>query len=134
MNIVVGYVPTPVGEAALDWAIEEAKLRGDSIVVVHSKYGGDQNDAEDFVRSGRALDRVRSRLEDAGIENSVHEYVLGNEPVDDLITAADENEASMIVIGIRTRSATGKFLLGSNALEILHDATIPVVCVKARSE
>jgi nucleotide-binding universal stress UspA family protein len=37
----------------------------------------------------------------------------------------------MIVIGIRTRSATGKLLLGSNAMDILHDTTVPVLCVKA---
>jgi nucleotide-binding universal stress UspA family protein len=37
----------------------------------------------------------------------------------------------MIVIGIRTRTATGKLLLGSNTLDILHDTRVPVLCVKA---
>ena len=131
MNIVVGYIDTPAGEAALAWAMEEAGVRDARLVVIHSKVGGDQDDAAAFAASARALDGVRTRLEDAGIDHSIHEYVLGREPVDDLISAATEHEAAMIVIGIRTRSATGKYLLGSNALEVLHDATVPVVCVKA---
>lgn len=39
-----------------------------------------------------------------------------------------------MVIGIRRRSTTGKMLLGSNALEILHDAPCPVLCVKDPDE
>ena len=34
-TIVVGYVPKPEGDAALARAIEEAKLRGDTLVVVN---------------------------------------------------------------------------------------------------
>ena len=36
MPIVVGYVPTPEGRAALDRAIEEARLRGLRLVVVNA--------------------------------------------------------------------------------------------------
>ena len=39
-TVVVGYVPKPEGEAALDRAIEEAKLRGTTVVVVNSHRGG----------------------------------------------------------------------------------------------
>ena len=45
--------------------------------------------------------------------------------------AVEDYEADMIIIGIRKRSATGKILLGSNALDILHDTKVPVLCVKA---
>ena len=61
-----------------------------------------------------------------------HEYVRGNKPAEDIVTAAKIYEAELIVIGIRQRSATGKLLLGSNALDILHDAPVPVLCVKAQ--
>ncbi|MFP3915184.1 MAG: DUF4380 domain-containing protein, partial [Actinomycetota bacterium] len=56
---------------------------------------------------------------------------LNRDPAEDLMEAVGEHDAGLIVIGIRTRSATGKFLLGSNALEILHDAAVPVLCVKS---
>ncbi|HLT97041.1 MAG TPA: universal stress protein [Acidimicrobiia bacterium] len=130
MNIVVGYVNTPEGEAAVEYGIAEAKLRGAKLVVVHSMVGGDRDDPEDYRRSAEAMEAVHERLHSEGIEHCTHEFVRGQQPVQDLMAAVDDHDARMIIIGIRTRSATGKFLLGSNALEILHDAKVPVVCVK----
>lgn len=132
MNIVVGYIDSPAGEAAIDQAIIENKLRGGKVVVVHSKIGGDHEDTADYQRSAAAMERIHNRLHDEGVDHSTHEYVRANEPVQDLMAAVDEYDAGMIIIGIRTRSATGKLLLGSNALDILHDAKVPVMCVKAK--
>ena len=133
MNIVVGYVDSPEGEAAIDQAIAESRLRGGKVVVVHSKFGGDQEDTEDYKRSAAAMERVHARLHDADVDHCTHEYVRAKEPAADLIAAVEDHGAGMIVIGIRTRSATGKLLLGSNALDILHDAKVPVLCVKKKA-
>lgn len=130
MDIVVGYVNSPEGEAAIDHAIAEARLRRAKVVVVHSMMGGDHEAGDEYRRSGQAMEAVHERLHDEGVEHCTHEYVRGQRPADDLMAAVAEHDAAMIVIGIRTRTATGKFLLGSNALEILHDATVPVLCVK----
>lgn len=131
MNIVVGYVHTPQGEAALETAIAEASLRGANLVVVHSMLGGTRDKGEEYIESAEAMEQIHGRLREAGIEHSVHEYVRGQTPAEDLIQAAREYEAALVVIGIRRRSTTGKILLGSNALEILHDSPVPVLCVKA---
>lgn len=131
MNIVVGYVHTPPGEAALETAIAEATLRGAALIVVHSMLGGTRDKGEEYIESAEAMEQVHARLRETGIEHSVHEYVRGQTPAEDLIQAAREYEAALVVIGIRRRSTTGKILLGSNALEILHDSPVPVLCVKA---
>lgn len=130
MDIVVGYVNSPEGEAAVDHGIAEARLRQAKLVVVHSMVGGDREDSDEYRRSAEAMEAVHDRLHQAGVEHCTHEYVRGQRPVDDLMAAVADHDAGLIVIGIRTRTATGKFLLGSNALEILHDATVPVLCVK----
>lgn len=130
MDIVVGYVNSPEGEAAVDHAIAEARLRRAKLVVVHSMIGGDHENTDEYRRSSEAMDDVHERLHSEGIEHCTHEYVRGQRPVEDLMAAVAEHDAGLIVIGIRTRTTTGKFLLGSNALEILHDATVPVLCVK----
>lgn len=130
MNIVVGYINSPEGEAAIEQGIREAQLRGGKLVVVHSMMGGDREDVDEYRESAEAMERVHERLHEEGIEHCTHEYVRGQRPVEDLLEAVKSHDAGMIVIGVRTRSATGKFLLGSNALEILHDATVPVLCVK----
>ncbi len=132
MKIVVGYIKTKEGEAALQAAIDEAKLRGGSLVVVHSMMGGDHEKAEHVLAYREELDEVEARLDAEGISHSVHEYVRGLSPAEDLIKAADDEGAQLIIIGLRKRSAVGKLLLGSNAQEILLGAQCPVLAVKAK--
>jgi nucleotide-binding universal stress UspA family protein len=61
---------------------------------------------------------------------SIHNYVRGNEPAQDIIRAAEELGGELIVIGLRQRTSAGKFLLGSNAHDILMDAPCPVLTVR----
>lgn len=132
MKIVVGFIRTQEGEAALQAAIDEAKLRSGELVVVHSMMGGDHEKAEQVLAYREELDEVEARLDAEGISHSVHEYVRGLSPAEDLIKAADDEAAGLIVIGLRKRSAVGKLLLGSNAQEILLGAHCPVLAVKAK--
>lgn len=130
-SIVVGFVDTPAGEAALEAGIVEAKRRDRPIVVVTSLVGGRSTNEEETLAAREAADRARARLADEGLEFDVREFVRGNTPSEDVIAASSELDTELIVIGIRRRSTTGKLILGSNALEILHDADVPVLCVKA---
>ncbi|WP_122817293.1 universal stress protein [Nocardioides pantholopis] len=131
MTVVVGYVPTPEGEAALDIGIEEARLRGARLVVVDSHRSGEELDARTAGAADAELARLRERLQDAGVEHDVRQLVRGFEPAEDLISIAEANEAELIVIGLRRRSPVGKLILGSNAQRILLDARCPVLAVKA---
>lgn len=131
MVIVVGYVPKPEGRAALDRAIEEANLRGGRLVVVNASRG------DAYVDAGYAgvqeLELVKSRLAEAGVEHEVRQLVRGHEPAEEVVELAEELDAELIVIGMRHRTAVGKFLLGSTAQRILLDAHCPVLAVKAVS-
>ena len=129
MSIVVGFVNTAEGTAALARAVEEARLRKTGLVVVHSIRENESD--EDTVAHQEELDRVDHQLDDAGIPHSVHYFARGNSPSEDLIEVASEEGAEMIVIGLRRRSPVGKALLGSNAQSILLDAQCPVLAVKA---
>jgi nucleotide-binding universal stress UspA family protein len=131
MSIVVGYIDTPEGNAALDHAVAEAKLRGERLVVLHSAVGGSGQSPEEALANAEAIRAVEERLELEKVDYSTHDFVRGNTPAQDVMAAVRDHGGTMIVIGIRTRSATGKLLLGSNTLDILHDTTVPVLCVKA---
>jgi nucleotide-binding universal stress UspA family protein len=133
VSIVVGFIPTREGRAALRRAAAEAELRKADLVVINSD-SGKNFDPEDSVRFETALEGVRGRLEQAGITVEVRHLVRGKEPAEDLIEAADANHAELIVIGLRRRTPVGKLILGSNAQRILLDATCPVLAVKATSE
>jgi nucleotide-binding universal stress UspA family protein len=129
MVIVVGYVPKPEGRAALDRAIEEAKLRGGRLVVVNASRGDALVDAG--YAGVQEIELVKSRLAESGVDHELRQLVRGHEPADEVVDLAEEIGAELIVIGMRHRSAVGKFLLGSTAQRILMDARCPVLAVKA---
>src|SRR5699024_4269058 len=130
-TIVVGYVPKPEGEAALERAAEEAKLRGVGLLVVNSHRGGREYDRDDALETEQQLQKVRNKLNDLDVEHEIRQLVRGMDPADDLIKVASDSHADFIVIGLRRRSPVGKLILGSNAQRVLLDAPCPVLAVKA---
>jgi nucleotide-binding universal stress UspA family protein len=56
--------------------------------------------------------------------------VRGNSPAEDIVQAANDYGGRLIVIGLRQRTSAGKFLLGSNAHDILMNAPCPVLSVR----
>jgi nucleotide-binding universal stress UspA family protein len=129
MTIVVGYVPTPEGEAALSAAIAEAGLRREPLHVVNTSRGDSLVDNR--FASQEALSAVRETLDRAGVVFEIEQDVRGREASDELVEIADRVRASLIVIGLRRRSPTGKLITGSQAQRILLDANCPVLAVKA---
>ncbi|RLI88990.1 MAG: universal stress protein [Archaeoglobales archaeon] len=128
--ILVGLDGSNASFAALDFAIEEAKIRKTKVVAIHSLYGGDRTKSEDVAKGEEILEEARRRGEKAGVEVETHLLVRGNEPGYDIISYADEINASLIVVGVRRRSAVGKLILGSVAQYVILNAKQPVVSVK----
>lgn len=128
MSVVVGYVATPEGAAALESAVAEASRRGVRLVVVLSerghRFGSDAGHLADHA------DEVRRVLEPSGVPFEVRQTTRGRDAADDIIGAAETEDAELIIIGLRRRSPVGKLLLGSNAQRILLDAPCPVLAVK----
>jgi len=132
--VVVGYVPTKEGRAALRRASEESLLRRTKLIVINSNRGGKDFDNDEAARFEGELASIQSQLDDAGVEHEVRQLVRGNEPSEDLISVAEEVDAEFIVIGLRRRTPVGKLILGSNAQRILLDAPCPVLAVKAGAD
>ena len=129
MTIVVGYVPTPEGEAALAAGIREATLREEPLHVVNTSRG--QSLVDTRFASEQALASVRAKLDASGCVYEIDQQVGRHEASDELVEIADRVRASMIVIGLRRRTPTGKLITGSQAQRILLDANCPVLAVKA---
>lgn len=129
MTIVVGYVPTPEGEAALAAAITEAERREEPLHVVNTSRGDALVDNR--FASAEVLAEVRATLVQSGLVFEIDQQIRGQEASEELVEIADRVKASLIVIGIRRRTATGKLLTGSQAQRILLDAHCPVLAVKA---
>lgn len=129
MKVLVGFLISPEGDAALDAAIAEASLRDAKLLVVHSLHGG-VKDEEQLPAYTKALREVQDRLSSQGVDHEIRELVRGNSPSEDLLEFAKAEEIDLIVIGVRRRSPVGKLVLGSNAQDILLRADCPVLAVK----
>lgn len=130
MSVIVGYMSAERGRAALELGISEAKLRNTDLVVVHSLHGAGVDEDEDVVASDRELEIIDEELSKEGITYSIHNFVRGNAPAEDIVQAARDLGGELIVIGLRQRTSAGKFLLGSNAHDILMTAPCPVLTIR----
>jgi nucleotide-binding universal stress UspA family protein len=129
MTIVVGYISSPEGEAALTAAVDEAQRRGEPIQVLNVGQGDAAHD--DRFLPGAEVDRLDARLRGSGVQYDIRQMVRGREPAEEIVDAAHELAATVIVIGLRRRTPTGKLLFGSQAQRILLDAECAVLAVKA---
>ena len=129
MTILVAYVARPEGRAALDKGIEIATRRNEPLVVVNAGPGGHQEDPA--LISGYEAERVAERLATLGIQAEFKQFVRGKSAIDEIDSLVNELNVSVLVIGLRKRTAVGKLLLGSVAHDILMSVPCPVLAVKA---
>jgi nucleotide-binding universal stress UspA family protein len=128
MTVLVGYVPNGYGEAALTAAVDEARRRHESLLVVN-------NSSDDLHADARRADedqlaRHRRDLDELGLDAEVRRIEQGNDPAEAILDLAQEVDASVLVIGLRHRTPVGKLIMGSVAQRILLDSRCPVLAVK----
>ena len=129
MTLIVAYVPRPEGQAALDKAIELAKERSENLIVVNATPGGS---GEDPSRAdAQDVERVEQLLSVSGVTAEFKQFVRGRNAVEELEELVALHNVSMLVIGLRKRSAVGKLIMGSMAQEILMTIACPILAVKA---
>ncbi|MFB9377058.1 universal stress protein [Kineococcus gynurae] len=129
MTIVVGWTPSPQGEAALTFALDEADRRGEELYVLNTSKGDRISDPR--YADDDQLAEARRRLEESGIGFEIVQEIDPRGGAEHVLDAAERVSASAIVIGLRRRSPTGKLLFGSEAQTILLEADCPVLAVKA---
>lgn len=131
MRIVTGFVRSAEGRAAFHRAVEEARLRDAELVLVHTTKGGPLYDLPEVREYRDELEEAERQLQDAGIVHRRREFAAqDSDPAKDLLRVAREEDADLIVIGIRRRSPVGKLVLGSTAQDVLLQADCAVLAVK----
>ena len=129
MSIIVGYIPTAEGTAALDRAITEAQKSQSRLVIINSSRGDAIVDKH--YAQAEDMSALTERLEREGIQHLVLQPVRGNDAANEVLEAAEKYRAELIVIGLRRRTPVGKLIMGSAAQQILLEASCPVLAVKA---
>ena len=93
MKILVGYVPTPEGEAALEAAAAEAALRGASVLLLNTSRGDAYIDSR--YANEEELDAAEARLRERGVEVTIQQAVGTGDVATELLRAAEENEVEL---------------------------------------
>jgi nucleotide-binding universal stress UspA family protein len=127
VTVVVGYIPTDEGLAAVDQAVDFAKRERTRLVVVNTGHHGDN--AHPLFASSADLDALAERLDREGLEHAIRQPASGS-AAHEILDAANELGANLIVIGIRRRSPVGKLVTGSTAQQVLLNAECAVLAVK----
>jgi len=146
VRIATILVPTdfsPDAEAALEHAIDFAKLFGARIHLLHSYYIAPQAATPwsysfpagliDEVRQDalRRVEELRKKLKERGVESS--DEVSSEPPSMSIISCAERQKADLIVMGTRGLTGVKHVLLGSVAERTIRHAPCPVLTVKAPS-
>jgi len=125
--VVAAYSADDYGRAAVAYAEAVALAAGARLVVVNATRG------DSYVDSRFAADdeitALRERLVGEGLAVEVR-HDLVPDVAEAVVTAADQAQADLVVVGVRRRTPVGKLLLGSVAQRVILDAHCPVVAVK----
>ncbi|MDN5599260.1 MAG: universal stress protein [Brachybacterium sp.] len=127
--ILLAYVPSATSEAAFTYAVDEAKRRDASLLVLASERAPDPRKSRG-VSDQRPLEE---RLAETGLGFELRTVPKRDDPADDILDAVEDDDVLMVVIGIRKRTPIGKILLGSTSQRVAIESPVPVVLVKPES-
>jgi nucleotide-binding universal stress UspA family protein len=130
MAILVALSTSERRTRIMDFAVEEAKLRGKKLIIVHSLYGGDRTSEEEIEEGENLLKWAEEKAKAEGLEVETHLLVRGKDPGDDILDFAREVKPEMIVVGVKRRSPAGKVIFGSVPQKIILNSDVPVVSIK----
>ncbi|SEB76787.1 Nucleotide-binding universal stress protein, UspA family [Nocardioides exalbidus] len=128
MTILIGYVPSAVGEAALEAGLAEAAARGDEVVILNSPRRRSTVDGE--LIDDAAADELVVRASALGVTAQVDHSDHGDDIVETFTKVAAAHGVRLVVIGMRRRSPVGKLVTGSDAQRLLLDLDVPILAVK----
>lgn len=130
MKILVGYDGSEASNTALGLAKKHAAAFEGRIYVLTSMVGGPMEPVEDIEEAKGGLLHAVESIEKDGIPCEEHLLIRGNEPGEDLVQFAEDNDIDEIIIGVIKKSKVDKFLFGSNAQYVILHAKCPVITVK----
>lgn len=127
MAVVVGFIPTEVGYKALDAARDAAEQRGGPLILVNVVREGADEDprhADDL-----QLETALHRLRRSAVRVQVRQERTEDDIADVLLKVVEEEQAELLVLGIRRQNDLARHLLGLTVQKLLLSARSEVLVV-----
>jgi nucleotide-binding universal stress UspA family protein len=129
MRILMYYDGTQESKEAIPVARMHGSAFGARVDVVSSLLKGGEHQLGEIEQRESELEYVKSVFEKEKIPCETHLLIRGNEPGEDIIQFARENDVGEIIIGSEKRTRVEKFILGSVAQHVILNSRCPVVVV-----
>lgn len=127
MAVVVGFIPTEVGYAALDVARVEAERRGGPLIVVNVSRAGVMGDPRHA--SEQQFEIAMDRLRGAAVRVEQRRETTEDDIAEVLLEIVEQEKAELLVLGIRRQKDVGRHLLGLTIQKLLLSARSEVLVV-----
>jgi nucleotide-binding universal stress UspA family protein len=139
---------SPASLAAFHHAVSLTRIAGAELTILHvlpppaSLFieGGyvpqetwDAIDASQRAQAAQEMDRLVRQAVDAGVRTSTA-LVDGGIPAREIVRAAQEAKADILVLGTHGRTGVARLFLGSVAAGVVATATCPVLTVRAQAD
>ncbi|MCT1556536.1 universal stress protein [Helcobacillus massiliensis] len=126
MSIVVGYIPTAEGDAALGAALAWAESSGSSVMIANLQRSSSPDPRH---ATADQLESARARGTEAGLSVAVRTVQVPEDVSTStaLIRLVEEEGADALTIGVRRNREFAPHLLGSTVQHILLDAPCDVL-------
>jgi nucleotide-binding universal stress UspA family protein len=134
-RILVAVDGSPQSEKTIRLAVDLAQRYESEVTVVHvrehERYEGSDVDLGPPIPAEQLVEKVLVSFRDAGVEarGTIRRVDSGHTP-DQIVEAAGESGASLVIMGSRGMGELKSLLLGGVANKVVQHATCPVLLVR----
>ena len=139
-NIVCPTDFSPSSETGVQWALSLGRVTDAMVTVLHVVETSTDDEGKPRAQQAAASDDAEARAlrslvkEHIQAADKVTEVVTHGKPYREILRAASECKADLIVIGVRGRGPVDLTLFGSTTNQVVRRATCPVMTVRSRGE
>lgn len=107
---------------------DSAKRLGAIVIVVHVVQASDEDESEDDarLRGEQTLSTLTDKLDEIGIP-SERVLLISDDVPRAIINAAEEHDATLIVLGVSNKSKVSRWLMGDVPQKLIKNTKIPVL-------
>ncbi len=124
-EVILVYVEKFEGRSLLDEMLGDAEMSTLKEVLEGTEYKETLDK-----KANNVLDYYRQALESDGV-TAIRAEIRGGHPADEILKAAEEAEAGMIMLGSRGKRVSHTFM-GSVSMEVVNRSDIPVFVAKIK--